>query len=147
LNAFSIVRDLVDDFQNRDKFFKYKALIIAIWVAIATASVVLSCPSGNGPKNTLGARLVMARVSDTPVVMLVNESGKAWTDVVVVVNHRYRAAVSRVSSEAPENNLTLEPQKLLGDNGMPAPGDLEFKTIELRTMQGRSTVLGEKGEK
>lgn len=141
LNVVGILRDLWDDFRSSDQFFKYKALILATWILLSGAGFVVACPPSGGPSNNIGARLVTTKVLDTPVFMIVNESGEAWEDVVVVVNNQYRAAVARVSHEHPDNNLTLEPKKLLGAQGQPAPSDLRVTNLQVRTSEGKADLI------
>lgn len=141
LNVFGILRDLVDDFRSSDQFFKYKALIVVAWLALSGATLFVACPGGQGPQNNIGARLVTSRVADTPVFMIVNDSGEEWTDVTVVVNNSFRAAVARVGGAPPDNNLTLEPKKLLGEAGKPAPADLKVMSLVVRTADGEAQLV------
>jgi hypothetical protein len=141
LNVLSILRDVGEDFRKSDRFFKYKAFVLAGWIALSGASIVVACPGSGGPHNTLGARLVQTKVVDTPVMMIVNDSGRAWTDVTVIVNNEYRASVGKVAAEAPDNNLTLEPRKLLGEGGKMAPNTLQLRDIVVRTRQGEADLL------
>ena len=141
LNAVGILRDLIDDFQRSDRFFKYKAFILAGWLALSGASIVVACPGSGGPHNTLGARLVQTRVVDTPVMMIVNDSGSTWSEVTVIVNGEYRASVGKVGATPPDNNLTLEPHKLLGEGGKLAPNTLQIRDIVVRTRKGEADLL------
>jgi hypothetical protein len=138
LNVVSILRELWDDFRSSDRFFKYKAFILAGWLALSGVSVVVACPGGTGgPKNALGAQLVKTSVGD---LVIVNNSGKAWTDVVVVVNGQYRLAVGRVVADASDKYLPLEAQKLLGDNGKPAPSSLPMHRIHVTAKEGEAEL-------
>lgn len=140
LNVAGILRDLWADFRSSDQFFKYKAGIVAAWVLLSTAALFVACPS-SGPTNEIGARVVVTQVAGSPVYMVVNDSGDAWEDVVVVVNDQYRAAVGRVAAEHLKNNLTLEPKKLLAEGGQPAPRDLRAVKIEVKTASGRAELV------
>jgi hypothetical protein len=140
LNVVGVLRDLWADFRRSDRWFKYKAAIVGAWLLVSIAGVGVACPGSFGG-NTLGARLVRSQVLDTPVFMIVNESGDAWEDVIVVVNDRYRAAVPRVSPDHPDNNFTLETRKLLGEGGAPAPADLEVTKLQVRTSRGRADLI------
>jgi hypothetical protein len=141
LNLAGALRDLIADVRSANRWLKYKALIIGAWVALSLAGFWVAWPSDPGPTNTLGARLVRTRVVDTPVFMIVNESGEPWEDVVVEVNHSYRASVRRVSAEHPENNITLEPRRLLGEGGAPAPFNLEVTDLHVRTSDGQADLI------
>jgi hypothetical protein len=142
LNAVGLLRDTWADFRAQDQYFKYKALILTVWVLLSGAAFVVACPGlTTAPKNPIGARLVTTQVADTPVFMLVNESDRPWEDVVVVVNRTYRAAVARVGSDHPNNTLVLEPKRLLGDTGAPAPIDLKVRELEVRTRGGTAALV------
>jgi hypothetical protein len=141
LNVVGVLRDLWGDFRRSDRWFKYKAAIVGAWLLLSAAGIVVALPGGFGGHNTLHARLVRTHVLDTPVFMIVNESGKPWEDVVVVVNDTYQAAVRRVSADHPDNNLTLEPRKLLGEGGAPAPADLEVTKLQVRTSRGHADLI------
>lgn len=143
LNAAGILRDLWDDFRNSDQYFKYKALILACWVVLSVAGVVVAWPEGTAPTNNLGARLVKSKVLDDTVVTLFNESGEPWRDVTVIVDDRYRAAVGKVSAEYPDNTLTLEARKLLGEQGETAPSNIfeRARRLEVRTREGRAELI------
>ena len=143
LNVVGILRDLWDDFRSSDQFFKFKALILAVWVVLSAGGFMVACPGGEGPSNTIGARLRRSMVLDSTVITLFNDSGEPWQDVVVEVNGKYRAAVSRVSAEYPDNTLTLESKKLLGDKGEPAPGDLlnRISKLRVRTSDGHADLV------
>ena len=140
LNVLGVLRDLWGDFRRSERWFKYKAAIVGAWLVLSAAGVIVAMPGGVGA-NRIGARLVRTQVLDTPVFMIVNESGKPWEDVVVVVNDTYQAAVRRVSADSPDNNLTLEPRKLLGEGGEPAPADLEVTKLQVRTSRGRADLI------
>ena len=141
LNVVGVLRDLWGDFRRSDRWFKYKAAIVGTWLLLSAVGVGVACPGGFGGSNTLGARVVRSQVLDTPVFMIVNESGEAWEDVVVVVNDTYRAAVPRVSADHPDNNFTVESRKLLGEGGAPAPADLEVTKLQVRTSRGRADLI------
>ncbi len=141
LNVVGILRDLWDDFRSSDRFFKFKALIVGAWVALSAAGIVVACPGGFEPSNSIGARLVTSQVLDTPVFMIVNESDEVWEDVIVEVNGTWRAAVARVPPTPPQNNLTLDPKRLLGEGGNPAPANLSVTDLHVRTSEGRAKLM------
>lgn len=141
LNVVGILRDTWADFRSSDRFFKYKALILGSWIALTVLTFAVSCPGGDlDAKNRLGARLVTAGEPSRPIYMIVNDSEKSWTDVLVVVNAQYRAAVADVEAHG---NLTLTPKQLIGPNGKLAPTDLRITDLELRTGNGKTKLLKE----
>lgn len=142
LNLAGLLRDAVADFRRRDRFFKYKAAIVAAWVVLSVASVAVGWPRSALSAGRLGARLVLNTQVRPPIVMLLNEGREPWDDVTVIVNGRYRASPGRVQ---PGGSITLTPKQLMGDNGVLAPSDLAIRDLALRTREGQVTLL-EAGE-
>ncbi|MCP3144599.1 hypothetical protein [Pyxidicoccus xibeiensis] len=129
LNAFSILKELVADFRQRDRFFKYKASIVAGWLAMTAASFAIACPGSSVETGDMDARLVLSDKLDRPSITIFNESDEAWEDITVIVNGQYRGASPSV---APGEFMTITPKQLMGSSGA-APADLRFNTLELRT--------------
>jgi len=144
LNVFAILRETWEDFRNADRYFKYKAFILLGWAVLSLAGVVVACPGAPTLVRpaSLGARLVLGEETEHPAYVLSNESDRAWEDVVVVVNHTYRAAISHVE---PKAFVTITPKQLMGDNGKLAPSGLKATDLELHTRKG-SLVLLENGQ-
>jgi len=143
LNVAAILRETWEDFRNADRYFKYKAIILAAWAVLSLFGIVVACPAPSVHRDPgLGARLVVGAENDRPALVLHNEGDVAWQDVLIVVNGRFRAAVSHVE---PHAFITVTPRQLMGDNGKLAPSDLQATDVELRTHKG-SAVLLEHGE-
>jgi hypothetical protein len=140
LNALGVLRDTWDDFRNSDRFFKYKAFVLATWIALSVATFVVACP-GSGPSNGIGATLgsVPPTVASDPVLYFVkNDSDEPWTDVVIVVNDAYRIAVAQVT---PNGQVTLSPKQLVGTDGVTPQSDLRVRRIEVRTAEGKTELM------
>jgi hypothetical protein len=138
LNALSIAREFLEGLRSADRHFKAKALIVGGWLALAVSSLIVACPGSIHRGNALGAELIITDVADHPVYMVKNDGKRPWRDVIVVVNHQFRAATAVVQ---PGNNITFGPKQLLGDNGQVAPDDLQVSEVELRTNDGRAMLL------
>ena len=141
LNVVAILRETWEDFRNADRYFKFKAGILAAWAVLSLTGVFVACPGAPpilGPSTTLGARLIMGEEPEHPAYVLSNESDRAWEDVVVVVNHTFRAAISHVE---PRAFVTITPKQLMGDNGKLAPFNLKATDIELHTKKGSVLLL------
>lgn len=142
LNVRAILRETWEDFRNSDRYFKYKAVILAAWTLLSVLGIAVACPGPSVHRDPgLGARLVVGDEGEHPALVLHNESDLAWQEVMIVVNGRYRAAISHVE---PHAFVTVTPKQLMGDNGKLAPSDVRFTEVELRTRRG-SAVLLEKG--
>jgi len=141
LNVVAILRETLEDFRNADRYFKVKAVILGAWAVLSLAGVFVACPAAptiGGPSTSLGARLIMGEETEHPAYVLSNESDRAWEEVVVVVNHSYRAAISHVE---PKAFVTITPKQLMGDNGRLAPFNLKATDIELHTRKGSVLLL------
>jgi hypothetical protein len=137
LNALSILRETWEDFRNSDRFFKYKAAIIALWIGLSVTSFAVACP-GTGNSNRIGAKLVTTEVSGRPVVSIQNAGDDKWEDVLVLVNTSYRAAVASID---PDQTVTLTPKQWVGPDGQTAPSDLKVSDVEVRTSEGNTVLL------
>jgi hypothetical protein len=129
LNGLSILKEMLADFRQQDRFFKYKASIVAGWLAMSVASFAIACPGSSVQAGDMDARLVLSDKLDRPSITIWNESNKAWKDVVVTVNNQYQAAVPSV---APGELMTITPKQLMGSTGS-APADLRFQTLQMRS--------------
>ncbi len=130
LNAFSILKEQVADFAASDRFFKYKAGIVAGWLVLSVASLGIACPGSSLDTGDMDARLVLSDKLDRPSVTIWNESKDVWRDVIITVNNEYKAVVAEVQ---PGNFVTITPKQLLGKNGGAAPADLRFQALKMKS--------------
>jgi hypothetical protein len=137
LNAFSVLKELVQDFKERDRFFKFKALILGSWVTLSVLSIGIACPSRSIESGALGARVVDPKIAGRPTLMIYNESDEPWEDVIFIVNGEFRASVEKVK---PGDFITLTPKQLMNSAGA-APADMPLRNLELRTREGSATLL------
>jgi len=140
LNALSIAKEMVQDFRQQDRFFKYKAFIVGGWLLLSIATVGVTCSRGVKDTGEFGAKLT--HVAGRSSLTLVNKSRDAWVDVVIVVKdtrgQEWRASVARVE---PTKDLTVTPKQLLGPQGEAAPSDLGIRGVELRTADGKALLM------
>jgi hypothetical protein len=129
LNGLSILREMLGDFRQQDRFFKYKASIVAGWLALTVASFAIACPGSSVQTGDMDARLVLSDKLDRPSLTIWNESKEPWQDVTFIVNGEYRAAVAAVGAG---EFVTLTPKQLMGPAGA-APSDLRFQTLQMRS--------------
>lgn len=137
LNSFSILSEVVDDFKSSDRFFKYKALVLTIWLLLSVGAFGVACPS-SGPSNEINAVLVRAGDAASPVYMVKNESNEAWQDVEIVVNGKYRSTMSQL--EAGGGNATLSPAVLFDEAGHRAPNSLQIADIVVKVRDPEAEV-------
>ena len=138
LNVVARAKEAWEDFQKADRYAKHKVLIVGLWTVLSAATIIIAFPRSIGASNHLGARLVVTTVLDHSVYMVSNDGPKTWTDVVIVVNKRYRAAASEIQ---PGQNVTVGPKQLIGENGVFAPATLSLEEFELRTSRGDTKLV------
>jgi hypothetical protein len=140
LNAVAVLKEMVGDFRQQDRFFKYKALIVGGWVMVSLATVGLTCARGVKETGDFGAKLIP--ITSRASVTIMNKSDATWRNVTVVVtDHRgakWQASVARVD---PAKELTVTPKQLLGEEGRAAPSDIKIRDVEMRTSEGRALLL------
>jgi len=127
LNAFGLLRDMADDFKHSDRFFKYKVLVLGVWLICTCSSFLVACP-GQAPTNTIGAHLIESSdaTNTKKVYMVKNESTDHWQGVEVVVNGAYRATTGQVEPNG-EVGLNI----LFDADGKRAPSNMVITDIEL----------------
>lgn len=141
LNVLGILRDFVDDFRNSDRFFKYKAAVLAGWLLLSVTSVGVACPSteDTNSRGSFGARLIISDVAGQKVFQVKNDSEETWENVSVLVNNTYQTTVAQV---VPYGDIGLTPRLLVDRNtGASAPSNLVFTTIVVTTDQGSVTLF------
>lgn len=140
LNAVAILKEMVRDFRQQDRFFKYKAFIVGGWLALSLLTLSTTCARGVKETGEFGASL-LPQVAGRNSVTIKNNSDDPWLDVTVVVKDdrgaEWRASVARVE---PARELTITPKQLLGGDGRAAPGDIRMRDIEMRTAEGKAQL-------
>ncbi len=135
LNLVATLKELLQDFRQQDRFFKYKVFIVAGWVLLSAGSFGVACPQGGMQTGEFGAKL-LPEVRGRSSLSIQNTSEEPWREVTFVVNGEYRASVAVVP---PGELVTLTPKQLLGSKGA-APSDLVFRDVEMRTEDGRAEL-------
>lgn len=141
LNGFGLLRDLADDFKHSDRFFKYKVLVLGLWLLCTCSSFLVACP-GQAPSNTIGAHLVESSdaTNSKKVYMVKNESADTWQGVEVVVNGAYRATTGHVEPNG-EVGLNI----LFDGEGKRAPSNLVITDIELHVTEPEAIFVMMRG--
>ena len=140
LNALSIVKEKVEEFREQDRFFKYKAFIVAGWVFLSISTFGVTCARGTKQMGDFGAKLVP--VTSRASLTIMNKSEDAWEKVHIVVKDdrgvEWNAYVPRVE---PARDVTISPKQLLSAEGKAAPSDLTIVGVEMRTADGDAVLL------
>ena len=140
LNALSIVKEKVEEFREQDRFFKYKAFIVAGWVFLSISTFGVTCARGAKQTGDFGAKLVP--VTSRASLTIMNKSEDAWEKVHIVVKDNrgveWNAYVPRVE---PAREVTVTPKQLLSAEGKAAPSDITIVGVEMRTADGDAVLL------
>lgn len=141
LNAKSIVLELIEDFRASDRFFKYKAGVLASWVLISLASVFIACPSArNRPANELNARVRVQKVPtldrQITAIYIENRGETEWGDILLKLNRSYSAAVPGIPSG---RSAVIQLDKFSGPDGKTPPADLRPQQLDMRCNRGAAT--------
>lgn len=137
LNAVSIMGDVIEDFKSSDKFFKYKAMVLGVWLFSCVASVGVSC-SGGGNRNDIGARLISTNSTGQTVYAVKNDSQETWQEIEIVVNGHYRSTLATLDAN---NSMQLSPTLLFDANGNRAPASLAIDTIVINVQSPEDKVV------
>lgn len=140
IEAFYSLKDLVEqfisDFRSSDRFFKYKAAILAGWFVLSAATLGLSC-SGGPAQNSLHAHTQVTRVLDDQSLLLRNDSGSAWKEVRLTLNGKYTAYAAEI---APGGKFVLAVKQFVGPEGEVPAKDLRPATLRLSCSEGTETI-------
>ncbi len=136
LNSVSILAEMMEDFRSSDRFFKYKAGVLGVWLFLSVSSFAVACP-GQGPSNDIDAQLITIQGSKGTVYSVKNASKESWVNVRVVVNQAYQSSLNRVE---PNAQMLLSPTLLSDTNGVGAPDDLVVTDIVVDVEEPSSQV-------
>ncbi|HCF59964.1 MAG TPA: hypothetical protein DFS52_18470 [Myxococcales bacterium] len=143
LNAKSLVLEMVEDFRASDRFFKYKASVVAGWVLLSLISLFVACPSSNKAEDTneLSARVRVQKVSalDRQITALYieNRSDEDWDVVLLKLNSTYSAAVPAIAAG---RSAVIQLDKFSGLDGKTPPENLRPQKLDVRCAQGEATI-------
>jgi hypothetical protein len=140
LNSVSILAEVIEDFRRSDRFFKYKAMVITLWLLLSVGAFGVACPS-TGPSNAIHAQLIVSGEASAPIYMVKNDGTDAWQDVEIIVNGRYRSTMTQLSGEG--GSATLSSAVLFDTEGKRAPARLAITEIvvKVRAPEAEVTLL------
>lgn len=140
LNALSVVKEMVSDFRQQDRFFKYKAFIVGGWLLLSVLTVGVTC--GRGGVKTVGDYGAQLLPITRGTLTVKNLSKDTWRDVTVIVRDT-RGDEWRASAPdtGPHGVLTVSPKQLVGVGGRLAPSDIIIRGIEMRTSEGKAKLM------
>jgi hypothetical protein len=141
LNAKTIALEMIDDFRASDRFFKYKAGVVAGWVLLSVATLFIACPPAReGSSNELDASVRVQQVSalDRQITTLVieNQSSDDWEVVLLKLNNVYSAALPSIAAG---KSVPVQLSKFSDTGGKTPPDNLRPQKLELRCSEGEAT--------
>ncbi len=143
LNVRAIVGEMVDDFQASDRFFKYKAGVVASWALLSVLTVIIACPSAKtGPTNDLNARVKIQQVASLDkqftAIYVENLGEDDWGDTLYKLNTIYTAATPGLRANGGKTVLTLD--KFASADGKAPPAEMKPQRLEIRCNRGTAEI-------
>jgi hypothetical protein len=142
LNSVAVLQEVVEDFRARDRFFKYKATALALWLLTTVGAFGVACPA-QGPDNELDAQLIVTGDESRPIYMVLNDGDDSWQDVELVVNGAYRSTQTTIEKQG--GTFTLSPGVLFDSAGRGAPSTLQITDITVKVREPDAAVVLLKG--
>jgi hypothetical protein len=134
--AGELAADVATGYRKSTRYFKLRAAVIGTWALLTVVTFWGACPS-SGPSNALGAKSKLLAGSIMGSQVLVeNESGKVWRDVVVTLEGGWR--FERRTLRPAESFVV--PTARFEKDGATAPPGLSPKTITIECSEGRVTL-------
>ncbi|WP_373048103.1 hypothetical protein [Vulgatibacter sp.] len=124
------------DFRRRDRFFRWKALIVAGWTVVSIASIRVAMAGPEDPAaNGLGAYVAVNHTSMGWGLLVHNRSDEEWTAVRVELEGGWVHERPRIG---PDEKVVLSPgQFRRGD--LAATDALAIGSVEIDTDEGSAT--------
>jgi hypothetical protein len=138
--AGDLASDLAEGYRKSTRYFKLRAAVIGTWALLSVTTLWAACPS-SGPANDLGAKFQLLLRSEPGVltgtqVLVENDSGRVWRDVVVILEGGWRYEKKTVR---PQDKLVVSIAQFR-KGGASAPADLEPHAITIECSEGRVTA-------
>jgi len=125
--------DLREDLRHRDRWFTWKAGIVAGWIVLSLVCLGVAGSGGDGrpARNRLDAYVVVRPSSLSWALLIENRSGEAWTEVAIDVDGR----TFRQDRVLPDERLVLGPAQF--SSGVePLPADRPPRLARVSTREG-----------
>jgi hypothetical protein len=130
---------VIEDFKSSDRFFKYKAMVLTLWLVSAIGSFGVACGgSSNGPANDIDAVLIVSGEASRPIYMIKNDGTEPWVDVAIVVNGTYSSTMSQLAANG--GSVTLSSAVLFDAKGQRAPANLVISDVVITVRDPEAEV-------
>lgn len=128
--------EAVEDLRRRDRFFRYKAAIVAAWVLLSLVGIRVATFGPDDPaSNRIGAYVALTRTSLGWGLLLHNRSDEPWTEVRVEIPGGWVHERERIE---PDEKVVLGAGQFRRE-GRPAPAELTIEKVRIRTDQGSAS--------
>lgn len=125
--------DLREDLRQRDRWFSWKAGIVAGWIVLSIVCLGVAGSGGDGrpARNSLDAYVVLRPSSLSWALLVENRSGRPWTEMAIDVDgHTFRQ-----DRLLPDERLVLGPAQF--SRGVePLPADRPPRRARVSTREG-----------
>lgn len=139
--AGDLAADIAVGYRKSTRYFKLRAAIVATWALLSVVTLWAACPASEGASNALGARAQLLSRRERGALMgtqvyVENDSRRLWKDVVLTLDGGWRYERRTVR---PADKLVVSITQFEKD-GLPAPAELEPKTVTIECEEGRVTA-------
>ena len=129
--------DLREDLRHRDRWFAWKAGIVASWIVLSLVCLGVAGSGGadRPARNRLDAYVVVRTSSLSWALLVENRSGRPWTSISLEVDgHTFRQ-----ERLGPDERLVLSPAQFLAA-GAALPADRPPRSARLTTAEGTAEI-------
>ena len=131
-------RDSWEGFRRRDRFFQWKAGIVAAWTLVSVFSIRVAMAGPDDlSSNGLGAYAAVTHTTMSWGLLVHNRSDERWSRVRVVLDGGW---VHERAQIGPDEKVVLSPAQF-SRAGQTAPLDLTFDRVRVETDDGDATPV------
>lgn len=139
--AGDLAIDLGDAYRKSTRYFRIRAAIVGAWVLASLLTIWAACPPSSSPSNVLGARVQLLSRNEPGMligtqVLVENESGRIWKDVVLTLDGGWRYERKTVR---PQDKFVVSITQFK-KGAAAAPAELDPKAITIECAEGRVTA-------
>lgn len=132
-----LLREAIEDLRSRDRFFRWKAAVVATWLLLSFAAVgiVGSGGAASPATNRLSAYVVLKETTMGWALFLENRSKRTWDEVEI----RLDGFAHRPGEVPAGQQLVLSPAQFLGPGGS-LTAEHDPRLVEILSTKGSVTI-------
>jgi hypothetical protein len=139
LRVKDLARDLAtevsDGYRRSTRFFKLRLAVVGAWAVLSLLTLWLACPSV-GPGNSLGAEVQMSEGLMGTQILVLNGSGRIWTDVTLTLDDTYQWQTPTFR----DGQRMVIAASRFSRGGAAAPQNLKPRSLSIQCAQGSATA-------